>query len=102
MSRGRAYNRRISKTKAKRKQKIAENGYFPYYEHLHQYSKNKIHCSCPMCATKTNLKKHGKYRCIGGWNFKTGGKYYTHMDAKRICSMNEDMERYSNYGEVAE
>ena len=61
MSRGRAYNRRISETKAKRKKKIAENGYFPYYEHLHQYSKNKIHCSCPMCATKTNLKKGSSY-----------------------------------------
>ena len=22
---------------------------FPYYNNLNQYSKNKIHCSCPLC-----------------------------------------------------
>ena len=27
-----------------------------YYDNLHQYSKNKIHCSCPMCARKRNNK----------------------------------------------
>lgn len=27
-----------------------------YYDNLHQYSKNKIHCSCPMCAAKTKNK----------------------------------------------
>ena len=25
-----------------------------WYRHLHQYSKNKIHCSCPLCRCKTN------------------------------------------------
>lgn len=25
-----------------------------WYDNLHQYSKNKIHCSCPMCSAKTN------------------------------------------------
>lgn len=35
-----------------------------WYDNLHQYSKNKIHCSCPMCATKTNNK--GKYAYYGG------------------------------------
>ena len=28
-----------------------------YYDNLHQYSKNKIHCSCPMCACKSKGKK---------------------------------------------
>lgn len=23
-----------------------------WYNNLHQYSKNKIHCSCPLCAAK--------------------------------------------------
>lgn len=100
MSRGRAYNRHISKTKAKRKKKIAETVYHmcgPYYDNLHQFSKNKIHCSCPLCSQKTNLKKHGKYRSMGAWSgFSERGKYYTHMDVKRICSMNEDMEEYSS------
>lgn len=45
--------------KAKRKQKIAAKIYsgYPYYNNLHQYSKNKIHCSCPWCAF--NHKKKG-------------------------------------------
>ena len=29
-----------------------------WYDNLHQYSKNKIHCSCPMCAARTNNRGH--------------------------------------------
>ena len=43
--------------KAIRKKKIINAYGFDYYDNLHQYSKNKIHCSCPMCRTKTNNKK---------------------------------------------
>ena len=25
-----------------------------WYDNLHQYSKNKIHCSCPLCCAKTD------------------------------------------------
>ena len=46
----RAYNRDISKRKALRKRQIARNvnrwANSDYYDSLHQYSKNKIHCSC--------------------------------------------------------
>ena len=47
--------------KAKRKKKIAEEVYcngkeHPYYDNLHQYSKNKIHCSCLLCSSKTKNK----------------------------------------------
>ena len=35
---------------------------------LHRLSKNKVHCSCPMCATKT--KKDG----------------YSHSDLKKIAA----------------
>lgn len=38
--------------KAVRKQHIARAVYagdVPYYDNLHQYSKNKIHCSCWLC-----------------------------------------------------
>ena len=47
-SRSRAYNRDVSKRKALRKKRIAEEVYYngkeyPYYNNLHQYSKNKIH-----------------------------------------------------------
>lgn len=26
---------------------------FPWYDNLHQYSKNKIHCSCWMCQSRS-------------------------------------------------
>lgn len=62
-----AYNRDVSRRKALRKQRIAKSWQWSseYYEHLHQYSKNKIHCSCGMCMAKTRNKSrrhvHGNY-----------------------------------------
>ena len=61
-----AYNRDVSKRKALRKRRIAEEVYWGgkdhrYYNNLHQYSKNKIHCSCPLCSEKArNNGKHVK------------------------------------------
>ena len=26
---------------------------FPWYDNIHQYSKNKIHCSCCMCQSRS-------------------------------------------------
>ena len=56
-------NRHRSILKALRKKRIdkhvtwysEERGY-GLYDNLHQYSKNKIHCSCPMCSAKTRNK----------------------------------------------
>lgn len=45
-SRGAAEKRHLDFTKAIRKQNL----YPGYYDNLHQFSKNKIHCSCWMCA----------------------------------------------------
>ena len=54
-----AKNRYVSRVKALRKCKIdlqitpyIENRGFGLYDNLHQYSKNKIHCSCPLCRAK--------------------------------------------------
>ena len=60
-NRGRAYNRDVSRRKALRKKRISDNfwphaGEHPYYDNLHQYSKNKIHCSCPLCSQKSKNK----------------------------------------------
>ena len=41
----------------------------PYYDNLHQYSKNKIHCSCPICRAKTN-NKHRKSAYLPNTNYK--------------------------------
>ena len=60
-----AYNRDVSLRKALRKKRITEHYYWhrnePYYDNLHQYSKNKIHCSCPMCSAKTRNKGKRRY-----------------------------------------
>lgn len=55
-NRGRAYNRDVSRRKALRKKRISDNFWPDYYDNLHQYSKNKIHCSCPMCSQKSKNK----------------------------------------------
>ena len=45
-----------------------------WYNNLHQYSKNKIHCSCPLCRAKTDR------------NTKEGNPI---NDQKKIGSMNQ-------------
>lgn len=63
----RAFNRDVSIRKALHKKRISEYRYWyansriPYYDNLHQYSKNKIHCSCPICSAKTKNKGHRRY-----------------------------------------
>ena len=79
-SKRRAERRKKNIMKAKRKRNIDLSvGYAndPLYNNLHQYSKNKIHCSCQLCAF--NHKKHG---------YTT----YTVQDLKRFDEM-RDQER---------
>ena len=63
-----ARNREISYRKALRKRRIAREIYSygdyicEYYDNLHQYSKNKIHCSCAACQQKTRNK--GRKICV--------------------------------------
>ena len=60
----RALRRHYNVKKAIRKRNIARQIYsnhesdYEYYDNLHQYSDNKIHCSCPLCAF--NAKKNGR------------------------------------------
>lgn len=75
--------------KAKRKEWIVKHVYgWPegWYDNLHEYSKGKIHCSCPMCAAKTNPKR------------KRIGRGYTGKDLRRIDEINYEL-RYEDYGE---
>lgn len=76
MSRGRAWRRHKNFTKALRKQEIDKalspawsdgrdmgvRRQFLFYYNLHEYSKGKIHCSCPGCSAKTRNK--GKRRAM--------------------------------------
>lgn len=85
------YNREVSKRKALRKQKIARRLYgCERYDNLHQYSKNQVHCSCPMCTRKTNNKgknrlKHGNYYPSKDWK---------HSEAQMIESMEQELKEY--------
>lgn len=54
------------------------------YDNLHQYSKNTIHCSCPLCRAKTSKLKMRK---CGG----PGGKNWPIADEKRIEEMNDQL-----------
>lgn len=77
MTRDRGEKRKIDFTHALRKKKKAEiidrNNDCHYFDNLHQYSKNKIHCSCPYCSAKTS--KNG----------------YTNTDKKKLLNLEEQL-----------
>ena len=92
-----AYNRDVSKRKALRKRRLARMMYhyewepssWEYYDNLHQYSKNKIHCSCPMCSTKTRNKGHRRHKA-GNYNRNLN---YKASELRRLLAMDyEEME----------
>ena len=92
--RTRAERRHNDKKKALRKRWITRNAYYSYsidmqeyYDNLHQYSKNKIHCSCPMCAKKTNNRGRHKY-------YGKGSKNWKHSDLIKIMRLAYEQESY--------
>ena len=88
----RAYNRDISKRKALRKRQIARNVYrqdnSDYYDSLHQYSKNKIHCSCAQCSKKTRNKG---YRITAKKNYNRSINWKK-SDLIKIETMSADLK----------
>ena len=105
MARTRAWRRYKNYTKAKRKRDIDVSvswypsfwlGYsdgeyvFPkrgMYKNLHQYSKNKIHCSCPWCSPRTRNK--GRHRDTKNYAPSIN---YGMMDKRRQMAMDEDIK----------
>ena len=93
-----ARNRDLSRRKALRKRRIAnevyrnhdsQGNYTPYYDNLHQYSKNKIHCSCPDCSAKTRNKGKRRQK-VNGWYPSVN---YKHSDLRKLIRLNyEDGE----------
>lgn len=91
-----AYNRDVSRRKALSKRRLAraihrdwnnDGQPLEYYDNLHQYSKNKIHCSCPSCQTKTRNKGKRRYR-KGGYHRAIN---YKRADLIRMIEMDQDM-----------
>lgn len=90
--------------KAKRKERIVhELGDYWHYPHFGQYRKGKIHCSCPMCAAKTNTKiNKSRGPMNGGRNFcrlaMTNGRYgkksYKYSELKHISGMQQELQDY--------
>ena len=75
-------------TKAIRKMKICKeiNHGYGFYDNLHQYSKNKIHCSCPMCSMKT------KGMAFGSEKGRHKGYNYSIKDLKRYEEMIDELK----------
>lgn len=99
-----ARNRDVSRRKALRKRRLARDIYrcwnvwlgeegWEYYNNLHQYSKNKIHCSCPSCNAKTRNK--GSRRRLSG-NYSKSIQY-TASDMRKILTMDEDLREEGYY-----
>ena len=79
--RTRAERRHNDWTEAIRKKNIAIDVQdIEWYNNLHQYSKNKIHCSCPLCRAKV-----GKPPLWGTCQRRR--KNYTLRDLKRYDEM---------------
>ena len=53
-----------------------------WYSDLHRYSKGKIHCSCPLCASKTNMR--GFLSCGPNMN-------WSRMDRRRLDEMDYEL-----------
>ena len=90
--RNRGWRRAKDIAKAKRKRRIdryyAGIFYHPWYNNLHQYSKNKIHCSCPMCRNKSRNR--------GAAAMYSGSFNPTMQDRRKLDSMIYDEEEYFN------
>jgi len=108
MYRKRAWRRHKNYVKAKRKREISisiswyhpifwndfDDGVYKlgWYNNLHQYSKNKVHCSCHLCSAKTRNK--GKRRQLRG-NYAPSINYKI-MDKRRQMAMDEDEKEFFN------
>ena len=97
-----ARNRDVSKRAALRKRRLARALYWrdwngsdnvDYYDNLHQYSKNKIHCSCPNCQRKTRNKgRRDRKNYAPAINYKAS-------DLRKVLAM--DADEFETLGETS-
>ena len=76
--------------KAIRKRKITRSwGWQDYYDNLHQYSKNKIHCSCGMCSRYKKTNNRGRKRKIHG-NYAPS-KNWSESDRRKLDEIKDQL-----------
>ena len=98
MKRSSAYYREMAWRHAIRKRRIAREVYsgepgWEYYPNLRQFSKNKIHCSCPLCSAKTRNK--GKRRKnVHGFSLSINYKISDLKKIQRLKSSEEDFQNF--------
>ena len=95
MNRNKAEKRFLDRKKALRKRFITRNVYHlnekdddkgeEYYDNLHQYSKNKIHCSDAYGGGKTNNRGRKKY-------YGQACKLWKPSDAAKVQSLMEQLD----------
>lgn len=87
----RAYTRAKTWSKATRKYNIDRDktaGRWPlWYNNLHQYANNKIHCNCGACCNKTNPRN--KQGCGPKMNWSIA-------DQRKLDDMNLQIEELNN------
>lgn len=86
------WRRDMNKRKALRKRRIDREVHYyfstsnsDWYDNLHEYSKNKIHCSCGMCSRYRKTNNKGASRLISG-NYAPS-KNWKKSDQKRLLEM---------------
>lgn len=90
MNRDRNYYREQRAKHIRRKKYICQKCYgWDYYDHDGSYSKGKIHCSCPLCAAKTNnrRRKSNKYAPAKFTNWKAS-------DLKKLEELDNQEKEY--------
>ena len=93
--------------KAKRKADLIRRGDVGWcYKHFHSLYKGKIHCSCPMCSCKTNIRQNKSRGPVSdvegyvGWgrrlactNNRYGKKNYCISDRRKVdCMVEKEKE----------
>lgn len=102
----RGTRRKTNVAKALRKARIIkkQNNYW-HYTSLHELSKGKIHCSCPICSAKTNDKNNKSHGPIdenkqhssrfSSTHCRYGRKNWKYCDRKKIDNMKDQINKYT-------
>ena len=81
------WKKAIRKCRLDRELDASNRNHKDIYSNLHQYSKNKIHCSCPLCNAKTAKTKK---------SYGHSGKNWSPNDQRKIDEMEDQSQELDN------